>query len=148
MDRDIERGDTVWILFTPNHNRILGPLLFWWMTGPVPADPGTCTGVKRAGNWKKRVVCACVFFHYSLKSLQDGSSCLRPVPVCSLALKINCFFLLPNNNCLPISYTYRTNQDPSRITDVSVRSQMSLSLSHVNDLLLLSLILFPLVWHI
>lgn len=62
-EKNIDRGGKVWICSTlccvcaaplPNRRReSLGASSFWWMTGPLLADPGTYTGDRRAGGWKE-----------------------------------------------------------------------------------------------
>lgn len=95
--KNIDRGDKVRILFHPlcvcaaaPPNRSLGASSFWWMTGPLLADPGTYTGDKRAGGWKenKSGLWMCVLllrsvWRCSFKTLQDWNGCLKPLLVCS-----------------------------------------------------------------
>lgn len=69
---------------SPNHHRgSLGASSFWWMIGPLLADPGTYTGDKRAEGWKenKSGLWMCVLLLGSVwlctfKTLQDGNGCL------------------------------------------------------------------------
>lgn len=62
----------------------LGALLFWWMTGPLPDDPGTCAGGRgeqeaESEVWLEHVCAFCCALRYNVAvtRCRKGNCCLR-----------------------------------------------------------------------